>query len=187
VGVNRGYLANAEKVRVQGIELDGNIRINSNFSFYGALAYTEGEYVSFTNAPVPLEETGGPSAFKDISGQKMPGISKWAGSLGGEITSNQRDFLGRRARFFVAFDTYCRSSFSSSSSPSQYLNVDGYTLVNARLGLRAADGLSAFIWARNLFDKNYFEQLLVAAGNAGHYAGVLGDPRTYGITLRYTY
>ena len=187
VGVNRGYLANAEKVRVQGIELDGNIRINSNFSFYGALAYTEGKYVSFTNAPVPLEETGGPSAFKDISGQKLPGISKWAGSLGGEITSNQRDFFGRRARFFVAFDTYYRSQFSSSASPSQYLNVDGYTLVNARLGFRATDGLSAFIWARNLFDKDYFEQLLVAAGNAGHYAGVLGDPRTYGITLRYTY
>ncbi|MEX2232414.1 MAG: hypothetical protein WD824_09655 [Cyclobacteriaceae bacterium] len=53
--------------------------------------------------------------------------------------------------------------------------------------MRATDGLSLFIWARNLLDKDYFEQLLPAAGNAGHYAGVLGDPRTYGVTLRFNY
>jgi iron complex outermembrane receptor protein len=37
-----------------------------------------------------------------------------------------------------------------------------------------------------LLDKDYFEQLLPAGGNAGHYAAVLGDPRTWGITLRYS-
>ena len=39
--------------------------------------------------------------------------------------------------------------------------------------------------AGNLFNKDYFEQLLPAGGNAGHYAGVLGDPRTYGLTLKF--
>ena len=38
---------------------------------------------------------------------------------------------------------------------------------------------------RNMLNKNYFEQLLPAAGNAGHYAAVLGDQRTVGVTLRY--
>jgi iron complex outermembrane receptor protein len=64
--------------------------------------------------------------------------------------------------------------------------VEGYALVNARLGFRVINGLSAFLWSRNLLDKKYFEQLLPAAGNAGHYAAVLGDPRTFGITLRYS-
>lgn len=185
VGVNRGYLANAEKVRIQGIEFDGNARLNSHFTLYGAFAYTEGEYVSFKNAPVPLEETGGPSAFKDISGGRLPGISKWSGSIGAEYSTATR-FFGKAARFFIAADNYYRSSFSSSASPSAYLNVDGYTLLNARLGFRAPAGLSVFVWARNLLDKDYFEQLLPAAGSAGHYAAVLGDPRTYGITLRYS-
>ncbi len=187
VGVNRGYLANAEEVRVVGVELDGNLRVNKNFSFYGAVAYTDGEYVSFTNAPVPLEETGGPSAFKDISGSELPGISKWAGSLGGEILSNSIKFLGQESKFFFSFDGYYRSDFSSSPSPSAYLNIDAYALLNARAGIRSAEGLSLFVWGRNLADKDYFEQLLPAAGNAGHYAGVLGDPRTYGVTLRYNY
>ena len=184
VGVNRGYLANAEKVRIHGVEFDGNTRLNSHFLLYGALAYTEGIYVSFENAPVPLEETGGLSAFKDISGGDLPGISKWTTSLGGEFATPSI-FLGKAGKFFIAADGYYRSGFSSSASPSQYLNIDGYALLNARLGFRVSGGLSAFLWGRNLLDKNYFEQLLPAAGNAGQYAAVLGDSRTFGITLRY--
>jgi iron complex outermembrane receptor protein len=161
--------------------------LSSALSFYGALAYTNGKYVSFTNAPVPLEETGGQAAFKDISGGKLPGISKWAGSLGGEWLSRPVKVLDQDGKLFIAFDTFYRSSFSSSPSPSAYLNIDGYVLLNGRVGLRATDGLSVFVWGRNLLDKNYFEQLLPAAGNAGHYAAVLGDQRTYGVTLRYSY
>jgi iron complex outermembrane receptor protein len=186
VGVNRGYLANAERVRVFGVELDGNIRLGAHLSVNGAVAYTDGKYVSFTNAPVPLEETGGESAFKDISGGDLPGISKWAGSLGGELTSNPGKIFGQQGKFFLAVDSYSRSSFSSSPSPSRYLNIGGYALVNGRAGFRATEGLSFFVWGRNLLDRDYFEQLLPAAGNAGHFAGVLGDPRTYGVTLRYS-
>lgn len=116
----------------------------------------------------------------------LPGISKWAGSFGGEITTVQSKALGLAGKFFLGFDTYFRSSFSSSPSPSQYLSVPGYALVNGRLGFRAATGLSFFVWGRNLLNRDYFEQLLPAAGNAGHYAGVLGDQRTYGITVRYS-
>lgn len=185
VGVNRGYLANAEKVRVQGLEIDGNIRLSKAFYVYAAVAYTDGKYVSFKNAPVPLEETGGASAFKDVSGGRLPGISKWAGSLGGELSFAGK-LINEEGKFFLALDSYYRSEFSSSPSPSKFLNIEGYTLLNGRVGFRANDGLSLFVWARNLLNKDYFEQLLPAAGNAGHYAGVLGDPRTYGVTLRYT-
>lgn len=184
VGVNRGYLANAEKVRISGAEIDASIRFGSSLNFYGALAYTDGKYVKFTNAPVPLEETGGASAFKDISGGRLPGVSKWTGSLGGEAATQGR-FLGNIGNYFLALDGYYRSEFSSSPSPSAYLNVEGYTLINARAGFKVTRGISAFVWVRNVFDKEYFEQLLPAAGNAGHYAAVLGDPRTYGITLRF--
>ena len=85
VGVLRGYLANAEKVRVRGAEFDGNARIGRRLSFYGAVAYTDGIYVSFPDAPPPLEDTGGPQV-KDISGSVLPGISKWALSFGGEYS-----------------------------------------------------------------------------------------------------
>ena len=191
LGVNRGYIANAEKVNVKGLEIDGNIKVNKHFSFYGALSYTDGKYVSFTNAPLPLEETGLTQngvqvAFKDISGGELPGISKWAGSIGGEFNT-PAVFLGKPSNFFIASDVYYRSSFSSSPSPSAYLNIDGYSIVNARLGYKVSNGLSFFIWGRNLLQKDYYEQLLPAGGNAGQFAAVLGDPRTYGVTLRYNF
>jgi iron complex outermembrane receptor protein len=186
VGVNRGYLANAEEARVRGIEFDGNSRLNKHFTVYGALAYTEGKYVSFKNAPVPLEETGAPSAFKDISGGDLPGISKWSGSLSTEYATTASLF-SKVGKFFIAADGYYRSDFSSSASPSRYLNVDGYFLLNSRIGFKSTTGLSVFIWGRNILNKDYYEQLLPAAGNAGHYAAVLGDMRTFGVTLRYAY
>lgn len=191
LGVNRGYIANAEGVNVRGVELDGNIKVNKYFSFYGAAAYTVGKYVKFTNAPLPLEETGRTVdgvqvAFEDLSGGELPGLSRWAGSFGGEFSTAVK-FLHQGGKFFLAFDTYYRSDFSSSPSPSAYLNIEGYALFNTRVGFRISNGTSITIWGRNIFDKDYFEQLLPAGGNAGHYAGVLGDPRTFGLTLRYSY
>lgn len=190
LGVNRGYLANADKVSVKGTEIDASIVINNHFTINGAATYTDGKYVKFTNAPLPLEETGTTVggvqvAFKDVSGTVLPGASKWAGSLGCEYTKNAK-FLGSIGKFFIALDGYARSEFSSSPSASKYLIVPGYAIFNGRIGFRVADGLSAHIWGRNLLNKNYYEQLLPAGGNAGHYAGVLGDQRTFGLTLRYS-
>jgi iron complex outermembrane receptor protein len=185
LGVNRGYLANADKVRVKGAELDASFKVNNHFSVYGAVTYTDGKYIKFTNAPLPLEETGSAISFKDVSGTDLPGVSKWAGNLGGEYTKNAK-FFGNLGKFFIALDGYARSEFSSSPSASKYLIVPGYAIFNGRLGFRVADGLSVHIWGRNLLNKDYYEQLLPAGGNSGQYAAVLGDQRTYGLTLKYT-
>ncbi|MDR6843949.1 TonB-dependent receptor [Flavobacterium granuli] len=190
LGVNRGYLANADEVRVRGAELDASFTISKHFTLYGAATYTDGKYVKFTNAPLPLEETGtvvdGVAVnYKDVSGTDLPGVSEWAGSLSGEYTKDAK-FFSNAGKFFVALDGYARSEFSSSPSASTYLVVPGYAIFNGRLGFRAAEGLSIHVWGRNLLNKNYYEQLLPAGGNTGQYAAVLGDQITYGITLKYT-
>ncbi|MGF7078456.1 TonB-dependent receptor [Mucilaginibacter sp. UYCu711] len=184
--VNRGYIANAEKVNVKGIEFDGSYRVSQSVSVYGSVAYTDAKYVKFTDAPLALEETGLLPPFKDISGTILPGVSKWAGSLGGEFATDAKFINNTTSKFFVAIDESFRSSFSSSATPSAYLNIAGYGLLNARLGFKATHGLGAYIWGRNILNQNYFEQLLPAGGNAGQYAGVLGDQRTVGVTLRYS-
>ena len=185
LGVNRGYLANADKVQVKGIEWDASFVISKHLTINGAATYTDAKYVKFTNAPLPLEETGAAVSFKDVSGTALPGASKWAGSLGGELTDKAK-FFGNTGKIFLGVDSYARSEFSSSPSASKYLVVQGYAIFNARLGFRATDGLSVQFWGRNLLDKDYYEQLLPAGGNTGQYAGVLGDQRTYGITLKYS-
>jgi len=185
VGVLRGYLANAEKVRVRGVEFDGSARIGAHLSLYAAAAYTDGKYVSFPDAPPPLEDTGGPPV-KDISGSVLPGISKWAASAGAEFATPASG-LGRTGQFFAAADTSSRSSFSSSPSASKYLVVPGYGLLNARLGIRWSEGWTLTIWSRNVLNKDYYELLTAAPGNTGLYVGQPGDPRTIGVTLRVTF
>jgi iron complex outermembrane recepter protein len=182
VDVLRGYLANAEKVRVRGVEFDGSMRIKQDLSFYGAAAYTNGKYISFPDAPPPLEETGGPQV-KDISGSLLPGISKWAVSFGGQYEIAQY-LLSRQGKYFFSFDGSYRSAFSSSPSASEYLVAGGYPLLNSRIGFRWTDGWAVSVWSRNLLDKEYFEFLSAAPGNSGLYVGQPGDPRTFGVTLQ---
>ena len=185
VGVLRGYLANADKVRVRGVELDATASVSRNLSLYASAAFTDGKYASFPDAPPPLEETGGPQV-KDISGSDLPGISKHAVSFGGEYAA-RATLLGRPGQFFGAFDTSYRSSFSSSATASKYLVVDGYSLVNLRVGFRAPDGWIVSVWSRNLLNKDYFDLLSAAPGNSGLYVGQPGDARTVGVTLRMSF
>ncbi|MGE6699403.1 TonB-dependent receptor [Hyphomonas sp. NPDC076900] len=183
IGVLRGYLANAEKVRVRGVEFDGRTQWTDNFVTYAALAWTDGKYVSFPDAPPALEDTGGPQVV-DISGTRLPGISEWSGSLGGEYTFGNSALLGREGNYFAALDAFFRSDFSSSPTESRYLTVDGYTTLAGRIGFRAANGWDVYLWGRNLLDEDYFELLAAQPGNSGLYVGQPADPRTYGITLR---
>jgi iron complex outermembrane receptor protein len=185
VGVLRGYLANAQKARVRGVEFDGNARVSTRWSFYASSAYTDGIYVSFPDAPPPLEDTGGPEV-KDISGSVLPGISKWAISAGTQY-DQPATLLGRSGQLFAAVDSSYRSSFSSSATASKYLVVEGYSLLNARVGFRWSDGWMVSLWSRNLLNKDYYELLTAVPGNSGLFVGQPGDQRTIGVSLRATF
>jgi iron complex outermembrane receptor protein len=204
LGVLRGFLANADKVRSQGIEADFSIRPSDRFNAYASGAYTDAKYVRFVDAPCPPELSGGttvgagqtPSAPGtpgglspancDISSQRLPGVSKWAVSFGAE-GNVPATFLGKDGEVYLGYDGTYRSSFSSNPSPSAYTNIDGYSLSNFRLGFRTESGLNLFAWVRNAFDEDYFEQLFVGPGNTGLIAGLPGDPRTWGATVAVTF
>jgi iron complex outermembrane receptor protein len=193
-GVVRPVIASADEVRVRGAELDANANLGASFSLYGSLAYNDGEYVSFPNAPPPLDLTGMPvppgasAAFVDVSGDRLPGISEWSASFGGEHR-RQVSFLGSSGELCTGFDFFWRDDFSSSATPSQYLNIDAYALLNLRVGFRSDDDWSGYFWVRNATNEKYFELLQPAPGGqgAGHYGAQLGDPRTYGMTFRFSF
>ena len=179
----RGYLANAGEVRVRGIEADFSLRPTSRLNLYVNGAYTDHEYLKFTNAPCPPELSGGSASpvVCDISGQWLPGISNWAFSYGGEYNVPAKVF-DLDGEFYFGADASSRSKFSSNASRSVYTDIEGYTLANARIGFRT-DDFNIFGWVRNAFDAKYFDILATTPGNTGLISGQPGDPRTYGLTL----
>jgi iron complex outermembrane receptor protein len=195
LGVIRGYLANAAKVRVRGVEFDSSYRPTDRFRVYANGAFTDARYVDFKDAPCPPELAGGTvvtgnqvpggagvpgalsPAFCDVSGQILPGISKWSFSFGGEYNVPVGD-----GQAYLGYDGSWRSKFSSNPSRSLYTDIDGYSISNFRLGYRK-DKFNIFGWVRNAFDQNYFELLSVQSGSTGLIVGQPGDPRTWGGTF----
>ena len=198
LGVLRGYLANAGKVRTRGFEVDSAFRASQRLNLYANAAFTDADYVRFVDAPCPPELSGGTTATAgqtpsppgtvggispancDISGQRLPGISKWAFSYGAEYALPAGGLPGD---FYLGYDGSSRSSFSSNPSPSAYTNVAGYSIGNVRAGYRDGAKWNVFAWVRNVFDKDYFELLAIQSGSTGLVVGQPGDPRTYGATL----
>jgi iron complex outermembrane receptor protein len=200
LGVLRGYLANAGKVRSQGVEADLSARPSERFNAYLSAAYTDAKYLRFADAPCPPELSGGTAAAPgqatspagtpggvspancDISGERLPGVSKWSFSYGAEGNLPARLF-GLDGEAYLGYDGSYRSRFSSNPTPSAYTWVDGYALSNVRFGFRTPGGFNLFLWVRNAWGRDYFEQLQVPSGNTGLIVGNPGDPRTYGLTL----
>lgn len=60
LGMLRGYLANAGKVRTRGIEIDSAFRPSSRSSLYANGAFTDARYVCFVDASHPPKHAGGP-------------------------------------------------------------------------------------------------------------------------------
>lgn len=202
LGVLRGYLANADKVRSQGVEWDFSLRPDDRLSLYFNGAYADARYRKFTDAPCPPELSGGTTvsagqtpapagtpglspASCDISGQRLPGVSRWTLSWGGEV--NLPVGAAAKSEAYLGVDASYRSRFSSNPTPSAYTWIDGYALVNLRAGYRTGTGFDIYAWVRNAFDVGYFEQLAVASGNTGLIVGSVGDPRTFGVTARYEF
>ncbi|MBB5699633.1 TonB-dependent receptor [Sphingomonas yantingensis] len=206
-GTVRGYLANAEKVRSRGFEADFSVRPSARFNAYASGAFTDAEYVKFCDAPPPPELSGGTTLpatgpctfsgtvsapgtsggnsppFVDASGQDLPGVSKWAFSWGAEANKEGRLF-GEGGQFYVGYDGSYRSDWSSNPTPSIYTQVEGYSIHNFRAGFRTGK-FDLFGWIRNAFDQDYIDLLLAGTGgNTGLIAAQVGDPRTFGGTVK---
>jgi iron complex outermembrane recepter protein len=183
-GALRGYLANIEKVRSQGIEADLTFAPVGGFSAYLRAAYTDAKYLTFTNAPCPLELIGNTTGQCDLSGKQLPGTSKWAMSFGSEYA---HEIVSAGGKAYLGIDGNYRAAYFADASDSAYLRVPGYALFNVRAGFRADKNWEVFALVRNIFDKDYLSLLTPQSGNSGLISGVPGDPRTVQLTARFQF
>ena len=175
------FFTNAAKVRTRGIEADLRAAPTRWLTVYGSGTYDDARYISYANAPCPIEITG--RTLCDLSGQRLPGVSRWAASAGGEVRAPLGVNFGHEAEVYAGSDYSYRSATNSTASLSRYSDIPAYALVNLRFGIRADDGrYDIQFWGRNVANSAYY--LSLAANNTGAVTATLGEPRTYGLTLR---
>ncbi|MFC3174777.1 TonB-dependent receptor [Novosphingobium bradum] len=175
----RSHLANIPLVTVKGAEFDATARIGSRLFLRASGAFADGHYASYPAGPCPIELTGASTTRCDLTGKGLPGLPRWSGSLGGEYAVPTS--VGT---VFVRGDASARTAIHGDATDSAYTAIPGYALVNAAVGLRHGQGWEVALFARNLFNRHYLQNVTVQAGNSGLILGTPGDPRMIGLTLR---
>ncbi len=174
----RQYIANIPKVRSRGFEADVVYAPTNYVSLTASAAYADTTYRNYTNAPQAQEHLN-LGALQDLSGEQLSGVPKFTYTLGADVAQP----VGGALEVYGHADFSHRSSYNTSATNSAWAQIEGYGLLNARLGLRSEDARwDISVWARNLTDKNYFQTLSPAA--TGLVTALIGEPRTVGVTLR---
>ncbi|MBU2031225.1 MAG: TonB-dependent receptor [Alphaproteobacteria bacterium] len=158
-------------------------------SLQGGLTYAETTISDFTAADLI-----DPNRFPQLS--RLPGAQlsfapKTSASLA--VSYERRAGGGLLLRGNVS--AKYMSEFNTGSDLHPAKAQDAYTLVNARIGLGAESGAWTLeAWAQNLFDEDYLQvgfngpfQVDEFNDSVSVYNAFLGQPRTYGLTLRLSY
>ncbi len=178
----RGYLSNIPEVRVRGVEADAALRIG-DLSLTGALAYSDGAYTDYPAGPCPLELQTAATNACNLTGQRLAGLPRWSETLSADYA-----VPAGRGAFFLHADSNWRSGYFGDPTLSRFTWIEGSNLTNASLGYRRQDasgtGWEIAIFARNLLDADYIQNLTIQAGNSGLILGTPSDPRTVGVTFR---
>jgi outer membrane receptor protein involved in Fe transport len=166
-------VASIPEVITQGAEVDVMWRTPvEGLSFQGGAAYTEAEYGNF-----PVTTGISPRA----PNSRLTNAPLWTAT--GSLTYERP--VGDNLMGLAYIDTRYTSNVVSGSDLAPGKRQPEYFLVNARLGLSTNDERwGVELWARNLLDEEYTVVNFDVPLQSGSLGSFLGDPRTYGVTLR---
>lgn len=178
------YLINAGTLRSRGLASTITLQPLPGWTlgFNGTLL--DNRYQSFDNARCPAEISLAAKAPPscDLSGKRVFRSPEVTYNLSSRY--EWQTFAGLQA--FVAGRWSYRTWAYGTVDDSAFTRIPGYGLLNLSTGLsgRQGDGTwKATLWANNVTNKRYYRTL--NTGDYGTAYGVLGEPRTLGVTLGY--
>ncbi len=175
-------LTNVGAVRTRGIEVEGTIRPLEGLTVNTTGSYDNASYQSFRNGPCAAEYGLPGSATCDLTGRPVVGAPRWMFGLNGTYEFPVTDDVSG----YVIGEYAYRGAFFSVIDDSAYSRIDGYSLVNLRVGAKFYDQkLDVSFWTRNLTNTKYYQTLSISS-TRGAYFGYPGDPLTFGATIRMT-
>ena len=183
---------NAGKVRQQGVEADVNWAPIDPLRIVAGVSYLDSEYLSFDGAP-PLP--GG--AAQDLTGERRNFSPEWQTSLAADWTQGFADGL----EWYVGanWSWVDEQNVGASSNNNPQSMQDSFSFINARAGLRSAEGdWRITLFGNNLTNEDHcqaiFDQAvggLLGAVDVGNSTSVqrcvLGGPRTWNLKASFRF
>jgi iron complex outermembrane receptor protein len=168
-GVPVQQLSNAAASTLYGAELEMAWQPLQGLVLQVGAGYTHSEFDEFRT---PLGE--------DLSGRRLPSAPET--NVNAMVTYTVPTAVGE---FAFAADAKYQSKQYFSVNNDPILSQDAYTLANARLSWTSSSRhVTATAWVRNLADEDYLAGAFDLA-SFGWDQWVVGEPRTYGLTLEY--
>ena len=184
----------------KGIELEAFLRPARDLTLNLGFTYADTRYANNLIGNTNLTNTTGSlsPAFFQLPGARLSNSAKYVTTGALSWTPD----IGTSGLKGLAYVDFRYTSDLNTGSDLDFEKVqDGYALVNARIGLSQADkGWAIEAWAQNLFNVDYqqiaFDAPLqgsgatnsvrkgMAASSTQLYGLFLGEPRTYGVTVR---
>ena len=166
-------VSNAGESEALGVELEFFAEPSEYFTLQGSFGWQDTEFTAF--------DAG---AFGDLSGNEFPRAPEFSASLAPTVSFNVSDVaaLSLRAEW-----SYQSSEFQDVLNDPR-VSSDERNIFNAVASIDSLQsGWSASLWARNLFDEEYITKVVDLSQFFGYRLRRYGEPRTFGVTLRYAY
>jgi len=144
-------------------------------SFQGGVTYAVTQYGTFTP---------GAGVSPRLSGARISFAPLWSATMAGTFEHSISENLEFRSNVSLKYT----SSYNTGSDLAPGKLQKELTLVNARVGIGAKEeGWTVEAWAQNLTNEDYYQVVFDATLQTGQLNAFLGQPRTYGLTLRFKY
>jgi iron complex outermembrane recepter protein len=168
-------LVNVPKSRASGVEASVSWQPLDGLTLNASGIYLDtkvtGDFRNYDPFGVPVSFKGDPFPFSPDYSLQGSADYKWNLSYG-------------LSAFVGASASYQRPS-TSSFGGSPLVEIDSYSLIDARAGLAAADGKWRLtLWAKNILDEYYWTDTFRQVDNTARHVGA---PATYGVKIAVKY
>lgn len=171
-------VTNVGEVRTEGVESEAVATPLAGLTLRFSAAFDKAYYVSYPNGPCP----GNASAICNLTGRPVVGAPQLSTGLNGNYQRSAGDGLVG----YIMGEYSWRAPYYGNLDDGPLSKIGNNHIVNLRLGLKTEDGFwDISLWGKNLLNEHVVNSYASYASLLpGAYVAGMGDPITYGVTLK---